>query len=172
MGEGRRFPTEEQVTWWIQDRVLVDEPGVGDPRVDQLRAANEENENLFLGLVKHVGIENDVCLDVDVSDAKLRGIVKMIIAWERADITTLCPHTNWLVPVVITCDPPSICCQRPDCLRDALYVQHELPFQWDDSCDHCGAAVGVRLTRCMLTIGRMTILAHVCRACKRSLVEG
>lgn len=161
----RLFPSDDEVTRWIERYVLLDVPG--DPRVDQLRAANRDNEDMFMRLASNDAVRDqaeNVHFDVEMSQGKLRGIVRMLMMVEAVHAEPLCEHVDLLVPLLVSCDPPTVCCQKPTCLREGFEVQQKLPFRWNNSCDHCGKTTD-KLARCILTFGRMTVLAHVCRGC-------
>jgi hypothetical protein len=170
----RRFPTGAEVDAWIEAHIGDDDPR--DPAGwDQKVAATKENTAAFEAMAIHGVARGQFRMAVldhgpnrDGDEYRVhvrRAAVRAYLAAASAGITPMCPHTDQIRPLVIQCDPPVIACRS--CLPGLMPRLKRLGFHWDHICDRCGGPAPT-VAPSGLTLGHITLIAHICQACRDS----
>jgi hypothetical protein len=163
----RQFPDQDEVDQWIASHCLDEADANASPLFDQLKAATADSVNQFQavspGMVS-AWLGQWAALNIaDRDRTGIRGAARQVMAAESVGILSLCPHTQQVWPLQLSCDPPIIVCTS--CLPRRKTVIEALGHRWNHQCDRCGVRVQ-QLTPVMIGgLGYITVSGHVCRRC-------
>nr|WSX52208.1 SEC-C metal-binding domain-containing protein [Streptomyces sp. NBC_00974] len=165
----RTFPTEAQLDQFLDTMPRPDALPVHT--LDQLQAATREVSGMAPRLAASAVATGGWALigpapeDLALRRRMLKPAVRMMLAaFSAGNVTRLCEHTNQIRPTVVICDPPTIVCTQPDCIRLLEQIQKDAQFIWDNQCDACGGHAPTVYPH-LTGLGPITVSGHLCPTC-------
>lgn len=165
----RTFPTEAQLDQFLD--TMPDPDTLPVHTRDQLQAATREvgamGPRMAAAAVAGGGwaLVGAAPEDLALRRRMLKPAVRMMLAaFSAGSVTRLCEHTNQIRPTVVICDPPTIVCCQPDCIRLLEQIQNDAQFLWDNECDACGGHAPTVVPH-LTAVGAITVSGHMCQAC-------
>ncbi|MCY0962798.1 SEC-C metal-binding domain-containing protein [Streptomyces sp. H27-H5] len=165
----RTFPTDAQLDQFL-DTMPAPET-LPTHTLDQLQAASRETGAMgprmaasaiatggwaFLGSAPQ---------DLHLRRKMLKPAVRMLLAaFSAGNVTRLCEHANQIRPTIVLCDPPTIVCTQPACVRLLEQTRETARFLWDNQCDSCGGHAPTVFPY-LTALGPVTVSGHLCQAC-------
>lgn len=102
--------------------------------------------------------------DLALRRRMVRPRLKMALAAFSAGVTHLCPHTQQIRPLLLSCDPPSLVCMQRACVAKVDQFAKATGFRWDNHCDCCGTYAEI-VTPYLTACGPLSVSGHLCQAC-------